>query len=349
MQQDHSTTLIEFLQATGARVSIYDMGRRTVRIPGNQFLKFEKTLLPYPQPLQNHACFGLSMLDRSVSDEPVIWFLRLPLDEQGKLVQSSRDYFIQRLLEVAVEKQAGRHSSTDAFKDNPYIFKPKEDRMAVFHARLAHDLGHAPSRYYAHSLDYFSGNPGWDQWSFVGYQGIADMAARVHETAISDLLVQAIPMLPQSPVIALCHCLENESLALPLSQGIMNRLEAELATSEPDLSIITALVRGLSLSVAATIKEQMFELVMNSPYATHIELLAALSGRVWELLKQPEHASCYLEALAHSPAGQSAFNHCLTDLLAIPGLRTPLLQAVRNPDRSDELASAFGAMMQQCT
>jgi len=347
MQQSQPTTLVEFLQSTGARVSIYDMGRRVVKIPGNQFLKFETTQLPYPQPLQNQAWLGLSMLDQSVSDEPVIWFLRLPLDEQGKLVQSSRDYFIHRLLEVAAEKQMDEHSEVDAFKDNPFIFKPREDKMAVFHAKLAHDLGRPPSHYYAHSLEYFSGKPGWDQWSFVGYQGIADVAARVHETAIDDLLIQAIPRLPQPPLTALCHCLENEPLALPLSQALMKRLEAEIAASESDLSIITALVRGLSLSVSASIKKRMFELVMNSQHATHIELLAALSGRAWMLLKQPEHASAYLEALAHSPAGQSAFDHCLSDLLSMPGLRTPLLQAVRDPGRSDELANAFGAVMQQ--
>lgn len=347
MQQSRSTTLIEFLQATGARVRIYDMGRRVVRIPRNQFLKFEKTQLPYPQPLQRNAWFGLSMLDKSAADESVIWFLRLPLDEQGKLVQASRDYFIHRLLEVTVEKQTDKQATIDAFKDNPYIFRPKEHRMAVFHAKLARDLGRPPSRYYAHSLDYFSGKPGWDQWSFVGYQGIADVAARVGGSAISNMLIQAIPSLPQSPLSALCHCLENEPLAQPLSQALMNRLESEMRSAEPDLSIITALVRGLSMSTSATIKQQMFELAMNSPYATNIELLAAFAGRAWELLKQPQHTSRYLEALAHSPAGQSAFNNCLSDLLAIPGLRTPLLQAVRDPGRSDELAGAFGTMMQQ--
>ena len=349
MERNQVTTLIEFLQDTGAGVRVYDLGRRVVRISRDKFLKFEKTQLPYPQPLQNHAWFGLSMLDQSVSDEPVIWFLRMPLDEQGKLLQSSRDYFIHRLLEVAVEKQAGKQSEVDAFKDNPYVFKPKEDRMAVFHAKLARDLGRPPSRFYAHSLDYFSGNPGWDQWSFVGYQGIADIAARVGETAVNELLVQAVPMLPREPLTALCHCLENEPLALPLSQALMNRLNTELSATEPDIPVITALVRGLSLSISAATRNRMFALAMDSPYATHIELLAAISGRAWELLQQPGHAGRYLEALAHSPAGQSAFNHCLGDLLAMPGLRTPLLQAVRDPARSDELAAAFGAMMRQLT
>lgn len=347
MQHSQSTTLLEFLQATGARIRIYDLGRRVVNIPRNRFLKFEKTELPYPQPMQNHAWFGLSMLDASVSDEPVIWFLKLPLDEQGKLVQASRDYFIHRLLEVAVEKQAGKTPEIDAFDDNPYIFKPKEDKMAVFHAKLAHDTGHPPSRYYEYALDYFSGKPGWEQWNFVGYQGIADIAAKAHETSTGDLLIKAIPQLPGSPLTALCHCLENESLALPLSQALLDRLKTTLSAAEPDLTIVTALVRGLSQSVSTTTKEQMFRLVMDSQFATHIELLAAISGRAWELLQQAEHARHYLETLADSPAGQDAFNHCLADLLAIPGLRTPLLQAVRDPNRSDKLATAFGAMMQQ--
>lgn len=334
---------MEFLLTTGARIKIYDMGRRVAKIPNKQFLQFEKTELPYPQPLQNHAWFAISMLDVAVSEEPVIWFLRMPLDEQGKLVQASRDYFIHRLLEVAVANKTAGQPDADAFKDNPYVFKPKDERMAVLHAKLANDLGLPPSRYYAHARDYFSGVPGWDQWNFVGYQGIADMAARIHEESNSGLLISAIPKLPQSPLCALCHCLENESPELALSQALVERLQTELSAAEPELAIITALVRGLSQSVSETRRQQMFQLLMNSQFATHIELLAALSGRAWELLQRPEHAQRYLEALAQTE--QETFNHCLTDLLAIPGMRKHVLQAVRDPDRTNKLASSFGAMI----
>lgn len=320
------------------------MGRRVMKIPEKQFLQFEKTERPYPQPLQNHAWFAISMLDAEVSEEPVIWFLRLPLDEQGKLIQASRDYFIHRLLEVATAKKAGTQSDTDAFKDNPYVFKPQQEKMAVLHAKLASDLGLPASSYYTHARDYFSGTPGWEQWNFVGYQGIADVAAGIQEASTSDLLVDAITKLPQSPLCALCHCLENEVPGLTLSQALLKRLETELSVAEPSLDITTALVRGLSQSVSKTYRQQMFELVMNSRFATHIELLAALSGRAWELLQQPEYALRYLEALAQTE--QDVFNHCLADLLAIPGMRKNLLQAVRDPSRSDELANAFGAMIE---
>ena len=91
----------------------------------------------------------------------------------------------------------------------------------------------------------------------------------------------------------------------------------------------------------------MFDQVMRSTLASHIEILAAISGRAWELLTNPKNASLYLEALTRVSSGQAVFNSCLADLLAIPSLRAPILQAIRDPKRSPALATAFGNMLQQ--
>ena len=339
-------SLIGFLQKTGAQVRIYDMGRRVVKIPSAEFLKFEQTLAPYPFPLQHQAWFGISMLDREVSDEPVVWFLRLPLDEQGKLVQAARDYFIHRLAEVALARQQNQPEEADAFKDNPYTFKPREERMATFHAKLARDLKREQSKYFDHALDYFQGNPGWDQWSFVGYQGIADIAASVQDKKISAILARAIPHLPDQPLGALCHCLENEPLPHDLSSALLERIKRELSASPPDVAVLAALVRGLALSTSNDQKREMAETVLHSNMGSNIEILAALSGRGWEILKQPEIARRFMETLARNDHGQEAFNQCLSDLLSIPGMRPVMIATVRDPGRSDKLAAAFAAMSQ---
>ncbi len=94
------TTLIELLENSGARLRVLDMGRRVVKIDRNSFLQFEQTAVPWPAPLVRQAWFGM-LMQNSDLPEPLIWFLRMPLDEQGKLVLASRDYFIHRLIEAS--------------------------------------------------------------------------------------------------------------------------------------------------------------------------------------------------------------------------------------------------------
>lgn len=84
------STITEFLETSGARLRFFDMGRRVDKISRDRFLQFEKTAIPYPFPLQQQAWFALLFQDKSSQLEPLIWFLRMPLDEQGKLLQAAR-------------------------------------------------------------------------------------------------------------------------------------------------------------------------------------------------------------------------------------------------------------------
>ena len=179
----NAVSLFEFLERSSAGVTAYDVGRRIGAIDRATFVGFEHALLAYPLPMQRKAWFALVQRPTTES-EPLIWFLRLDLDEQGLLVQAARDYLLERLLESA----RARHQGADAqafLRDNPFAFTPRDDRMALFHARLSADLGLPPSRFHAHAADYFAGRLGWDQWEFVGYQGIADVAP-VHRQQSQD-------------------------------------------------------------------------------------------------------------------------------------------------------------------
>ncbi|MES9914062.1 MAG: DUF3549 family protein, partial [Candidatus Sedimenticola sp. 4PFRAG1] len=174
------STITEFLETTSARLRIFDMGRRITRVSREQFLQFERTELPYPYPMQQQAWFALLFQDNKREIEPFIWFLRFPLDEQGKLLQAARDDFMHRLVERVGENLQAAESGEQldaVLKDNPYTFKPRDDRMAVFHAQATRQLKQSPSQYFEHAKQYFSGELGWDQWSFVGYQGIAEVAS----------------------------------------------------------------------------------------------------------------------------------------------------------------------------
>jgi hypothetical protein len=336
-----SLTLTEFLENTGATLSLFDVGRRVSVISRDDFLAFEKTEQSYPYPLQKKAWLAILQQRPTSLTEPVIWFIQFDLDEQGKLVQATRDYFLHRFVELAAEAADGKSSDLDAaLEDNPHVFKPRDDKLANLNAQLGLHLNREPSQYFEHAKSYFSGAVGWDQWAFVGYQGIADLAARIGDKEIADLMTQAIPHLPNEPLVALCQCLENQSLP----DGLASSLSAKLDSEVTDAAVLAALVRGLSQAPEKH-RDSAIRKSLSTEFATDPEVLAAIGGRAWEAMQNPEIALSYLETLADKEVDQAIFNHCISDLLRISTLQQPLLAVMRDPKRSDQLAKAFQAML----
>jgi len=338
-------TLTEFLENTGCRLRLYDMGRRVVKIPRDNFLKFEHGEIPYPFPMQQKAWFGI--LFQEQDSEPFIWFLSLPLDELGHLIPTAKDDLLRRLLERIGENiQAAREGEKlqNALEDNPYSFKPRDDRMAVFHAKASRDLKQSASKHYIHAYEYFSGALGWDQWPFVGYQGIADIAARLKEKDNAASLAQAIQELPARPLEALCHCLENEKITLEISQALFERVKITLREEEPEPIIISSSIRAMALSCSARLHKNLLQKVLEHSCACNPDILGAISARSWESLKEPQTSLLFLERLAENKEGGAFFNQCLGDLLFIPGMRAPLLTSIRNPIRSEILSKAIGEL-----
>lgn len=344
MKQAQPITLTGLLEEAGANLRFFDMGRRVAPLSREQFLAFERTDLPYPYPVQQQAWFALVQTHVNQQD-PLIWFLRFDLDEQGKLVQANRDYLIHRLVEVAAE-QPDAAELGQAMQDNPYAFAPREDKMANLHAMLQRDLDRPPSQYFAHARDYLSGRPGWDQWSFVGYQGLADIAARQDDPALSTLLIDAIPQLPEQPLIALCQCLENHRPTPGLAKALRTRLETAIRTPGARPALLASLLRALSLGDEAQLADAIGQ-VLDLPQATDVEVLATIGGRAWEALRcRPNLTRTYLERLASDTVEAGVFDHCVTDLLRLPGMQQPILNVLRGEKRSEALASAFQRLLQ---
>lgn len=336
-------TLAGFLESTGARLSFYDMGRRVTPIPHDRFVAFENTSAPYPYPMQQKAWFALVQEYPETSSEPLIWFLRFDLDEQAKLVLAGRDYLMHRFVEIAAESPA-KSDLGNAMRDNPYAFAPREDKMANLHARVHRDLGLGASQYYAHARDYLTGKPGWEQWSFVGYQGLADIAARQDEDDNAYILTTAIPHLPQEPLVALCQCLEHHIPGEALAKALGERLRQAISDSSTGPAVLAALLRGQSRADPEQVAGSVL-LLLDDDRSNDPEILAAIGGRAWEALARADVACAYLERLSSGEVGQDIFNHCVGDLLRLPGLQEPILAQLRAEDRSEQVAGAFGRML----
>lgn len=340
-----STTLTEFLENTGAQLRFYDLGRRVSAIARDDFLAFERTEQPYPYPMQQKAWFALVQTRALEMSEPIIWFLRFELDEQGKLVQATRDYFIHRFIELATE--GGETPDLGkALEDNPNTFKPRDDKMANFHATLSCDLGLPASQFFTHARSYFDGELGWDQWNFLAYQGIADIAARQNQDGNDKSLSNAIAQLPDEPLVALSQCLENHTPSSVLADTLAKNLKQRLQNPQTSAAILAALLRAISQYENPVTKSLLIE-TLQHPNATDPEVLAAVGGRLWQHLDSAETLVPYLDLLASEAVGQDIFNHCVTDLLRQPELQQKVLDVIRSPSRSDQLASAFQHLLGQ--
>lgn len=340
-------TLSDFFRETQTRYRIYDMGRGIRKLEPEAFEQFEAGNLPYPYPLQQHAWLGILGWNMQDKNEQFIWFLKFPLDETARLIQATRDDFMAHLLQTVghnIQAQREGHELQDGLNESPYGFKPKESTMAAFHAKALYSLGRPPSRFYDHARNYFAGDPGYDQWAFVGVQGIADVAARLEEEDNLSLVIKALPELPPPALIALCGFLENETIPTPLAEALQSRMEKALARETPDVNIVAALLRAFSQNKGKGLREAAVQCALNSAQRHDINLLAAIAARNWEVLADEQLAHDYVEALAANNLGQEAFTQIMADLLYIPGMRPPLLAQLRNPQRSAALSQAVGAM-----
>ncbi len=347
MQTPH--TLSDFFDSSHTRYRVFDLGRGIRKLDNETFLRFEQCDIPYPYPLQQQAWLGILGWNSEAKEEQFIWFLKFPLDETGKLIQSARDGFLRSLLETLGSNiQAAREGGefSDAMGESPFGFKPKESMMAGFHAKALKALGQPPSRYYSHARDYLNGKPGYEQWAFVGLQGFADVAARLDQDGNESTTLKALPQLPAPALIALCGFLENEQLSTALSETLLARLQAELENSEADLNVVTALLRAFALA-GRGLAAKAVNAALDSELGTDIHLLAAIAARNWELLKEEGMAQRFVEALAQNSLGHDAFAQVMGDLLTIPGMRPALLSQLRRPDRSEALSAAVGYMFGQ--
>jgi len=345
-------TLVSFIRQTDAQFRIFDMGRCISKLSPETFEKVEQGHIPYPNPFLHQAWVSILMWNPKNSSESVVWFLKLPLDEQGFLVQAARDDFLNRLLQnlsnslgkSPLDQPTDATEYRDALKDNPFSFTPDQEKMAAFHATATLTTRQPASSYYQAAVDYFSGKTSLDDWATIGYQGIADFVVRHNEADHESQLARIFDQLPATPLEAVCTFLEHIKSSQVLSDAIANRLSDACNDENSSPNLVGALVRAISSSNDEQKKVAELSGVLNSPFGTEPEVIAALASRCWATLQHPELLKAFLETLAENKAGQECFNRVMADLMFIPTLRALSLQQFRSPDRSEALSKAIGGM-----
>lgn len=340
------TSIGQFLDNMGVYSRIFDMGRHINELPSQHFQSFEAGQTAYPAPYLHHAWIGLLFWEPDAAEIPSLWFLKLPLDEQGKLDLGARDLFLKQLLTAVgsnIEAVKEGKQLQAVLEGNPFVFTPTPERQASLHAKVKTLLQLPPSSHYQACRDYLQGND-LQHWDTLAVQGFADVAVRFSEH--QSALINSIPNLPSTPLKSLALCLESEPMSGALCKVIGQRLQLESSSQSPDADLMAALIRSISRSQAVELRQKLLlQLLSEDNTQTQtIECLAAIATRCHLDLTNHDVCSAFLESLAlHS---QDTFNRVLTDLLFLPAIRPHLMACFRDTSRSPQLASAIGGLIQ---
>ena len=327
------TTLTQFLTTANTQFQVYDLGRRVQHIDMMAFSQIEALQAPYPSPIQGHAQFAIVFWDKS--NQHFIWFLKLPLDERGLLSPAPRTQFIRMVIEAlgSDPTQALSEEQQDKLANHPFAFKPSAEKLALFNALVRKQLGLPASAQYEFAYQYLSGQVAAERWQDVGLQGLADICVRARELDHSEQLLNAFEHCADEVKIALCQQLEHITLETPLAERLLEAFY--------DASAQQRLYYLRALASAPALAQQAIQ-YLDEQDALDDNALITIAGRNWTALKDDRTRKIYLEALAKLPQG--FFNQIFADIVAIPAIRTQLLMALRDSERSQALANAIGGL-----
>jgi len=331
-------TITELVRQRGANLRIFDMGRRIQNLDAGLFEDIEQQKRGYPSPYLKHAWLGMLSWHPDEPGQHAIWFLKLPLDEQGLLDVQARDGFVRYI--------AQRMASADADKaegDAPFSFKPDGNRMAYFHALAASELGAGKSRFYDTTRAYLAGDIGWENWQQLGLQGLAEVVANYQADNNQALLARAMPYLPTVPLNVILGFMENIAADQQLTSSVNDRLAAVIQ-SGASANDLAAFARALSHSENLEQRHLLLAAILRHPQAVQVEVLAAISSRCWADLSG-DLLLDFLEVLAANSGGANVFNALIADMMSLPGMRQRMMTAFTSGKMSKGLEQAVTSLL----
>ncbi|MFC0444675.1 DUF3549 family protein [Pseudidiomarina halophila] len=332
------STLTQLLHEGQSSYLCYDLGRLVQPISNADFAAIEQQAMPYPYPIQGHACFALVFWPKLAdsNQDPFLWFLKFPIDERGLLEQSTVYEFITQVITLLGQQvtQALTSEQEQQLQQSPYLFTPAEDKRAALHAQLRVHWQRPPSVHFELAQSNLE-TP--DQWQDVGVQGLHDVCARLGELpasqrAICDNFVSYPPQLRQALAIAL----EHQQLPVAMIESLASQLQ-----QQPEANELRAdLLRSLASQEQSECSAAAIEHVLQQASADEVVICCA---RLWRAFDPMAEHPVALELLLHAMAQQQAaiFAALLTDLLRLPGLRPHLLILLQRDDLPQQIRQAW--------
>lgn len=317
-------TLSDFFTHSGAEIALSTLGRRVAPMSRDTFAAFEQEREPWPQPWNGRAQVACALRWPAMQADPAIWFLSLPLDEQGLLMPAPRDAFLDRLLQT-LGSQASADIATpvdNLMQDNPLAIEPELHQRALLHARLSRHFEQPWSAHAQMARRYLIGDASLN-WQMLGLQGLADQIV-IADPAVVAALTQRMATLPREVVLPLCYLMEHGDAPAELLPTLWTMLTD--ARAEQDIERFCALLRALAGSDDPRVGAWLDEILDDEDLAA-ADCLAAIAARGWAHLEHEARLQRFLERLAE--CRQANFRPVVRDLALIPRLRLPILMMLR--------------------
>lgn len=333
----NAPSLAGFLEITEARYRLFDLGTQLKRLPANTLQALDGGE-PYPHPHLGFGWMVIFLWNDDLSEQNSLWFLKLPLDEQGILPAAVHSDLVNRLYKALQTTDAKERQRL--LTDHPYQFKPEDGKMAALHAQATKILGLPASDYLPQVKDfYLNGNSAID-WTQLGLQGIADLACRAKDDELKQLAA-SIADLAVEPQMALLAQLEHISLPTPA----VVTLQALVQRPDVETPLKVAILRAAANSPAYRLMEPTLRQELSLETA-NMDMVLLILTRYASLCEDTELAALALDRLARQ-ADADGFARVVTNLAMQPGLQGIVMRILGSSYLTETLGHALGRLIQQ--
>lgn len=334
----NAPSLAGFLDMTQARYRLFDLSTHLRKLPG-QTLHALDSGEPYPHPHLGYGWLVIFLWNETLTEQNSLWFLKLPLDEQGILPAAVHSDLVNRLYQALQTPDAEERQRL--LTDHPYQFSPDPEKMAALHAQATLTLGLPPSDYLTPvRAFYLDGTPDND-WTGLGLQGIADLVMRA-DSAELNALCSHLTELETKPRTALLKQLEHQNLPTASVEALVKL--AESASADDDALRVEALRAGAN-SAAFRLFEPLIQQELGNQRAS-LEFVLTVLTRYSSLLEDLSLTVQALDRLAKL-ADADGFARVITNLAMQPGMNGIIPKVLGRTDLTEALGHALGRLIQQ--
>lgn len=355
------STLSEFLLQAQTQHMVFDLGRGIRKIDNQTFFEWENQQAPCAFPRLDHAWFCIVFWNEKLSDERYIWFVKLPLDENGLMISASLHQFLDIITQALGKGLEHTQNQQAQLPENPFVFVPNQQQLADCNAHIRQALGintHDNSKVnaYMQAPNLLADE---SEWANFTVQDIADFV--VHECQSSDKKLSS-----QSSQSAQQLIIAKNIDAY--AQAVQNCLFASLESIEIEKTLVEALIAFHRSSSEANLAALCLRAMSNKPHDLCFDYLSTLieykeknsveqtlpsldletcvlvAGRYWLLLNKPGLLAPFMHQVVLLDPSYDLFKGLYADLVKVPATRATMLKFIRDPKRSNEVSEAIGSL-----
>lgn len=331
----NAPSLTGFLAITEAKFRLFDLSLSLRKLPHNTLEKLDEGQ-PYPMPHMGFAWLAIFIWNPERNEQNNLWFMKLPLDEQGIVNAAAHSDLVSRLYKSLQTKDAKERQRL--LTDHPYQFKPNTQKMAALHATATKLLGLPASHHFQSAADFYQHTSANTDWATLGVQGIADFVIRLKESEF-EALNPHLANYPPEVFIALAAQFEHRVLTTSTVQSLF----AIASARDVDIDTVNACLRAVSQSPAIRLFDNLATTLVINDQAS-LETILILLTRYRHLLADTQSAAQLLDSLA-SKADADGFNRVTANLAMQQDMSGIVMRILGSEHLTETLANALSGLL----